>query len=425
MPLPKRVLPGPGHAVIFCFIASLFFYSLIASSPTHGFEVPSAIGNVLTGESEGAANSGDAPSGVPAIPEALTGPQDSTLEIVAINPVADFVQQVSALGFPVNDAFGIPTLDLDISFLGLPDGLPIAAALSLLRDSFSGIVADQAAVYELAGTEDISQRYWQEIIGWQSPPAACGQGARIGIIDGGVDETTGLFGANYTYRDFTPSGFNAGAVDHGTAVLALLAAQPDQGQFGGLLPGAEYFSANIFHVDDNRTIAGMRSLLRAIGWLLSQEVQVINMSFAGPNNAVFSTLVRRITNRGIITVAAAGNEGPGTLLAPTMFSEVIGVAAVDENLQPYALSSDIKQNDFSAPGVDIWTLTPQGGRLQTGTSFAAPFVTAVIGYMKARNPALTGSEIRDNLGSSVTDAGAPGPDARFGYGVIRANHNCR
>ena len=401
-------------------IALAIICGFLQINDVHAFDLSSTLDDIRT-----TPTSGKPVPTIPTIEDLVSGDNNPGLEILAINPVAEFAQRVSDLGFSVNDELAFPTLDLDVSFLGLPSGLPLDAGLALLRDSFPGIVVDRDSVFELAQSTASGRSYWRRVIGWDAPTKECGAGARIGIIDGAVHNSRMFSKANYTYKDFAPHKHKAAAIDHGTAVLGLLATPPDQGQYAGLLPGADYYAANVFFSKDGKAVAGTRSMLRAIGWLLSEDVHVINMSLAGPDNEVFARLIERSSQRNVTIVAAAGNKGPGSFLAPAMYPEVIGVAASNERLQAYGDSSDVKVSDFSAPGVGIWTLTAGGGRYQSGTSFAAPFLTAIVGYLKASNPKATTEEIRSYLSAYVTDAGPKGPDNRFGFGVVRANHGCR
>ena len=168
------------------------------------------------------------------------------------------------------------------------------------------------------------------------------------------------------------------------------------------------------------------------GWILPlaatvrRGVQVTNMSLSGPANALLEQLVRRLAERGMVIVAAAGNEGPKAGPAyPAAYADVIAVTAVDRMKRPYRRAGRGEHIDLSAPGVDIWTAASvSGARPKTGTSFAAPFVTAAAALMKSANDGTTAAEIHDALGKSAEDLGAPGKDVVFGWGLLNTRAAC-
>ena len=99
----------------------------------------------------------------------------------------------------------------------------------------------------------------------------------------------------------------------------------------------------------------------------------------------------------------------------------IGSSPVDLRNYPYANHGD--HSDVAAPGVDIWTAVP-GARegYHSGTSFAAPFVTAVLAALPQN--ALQGSkdQFLDRL--KIVDLGPPGRDPIYGRGLIQAPSTC-
>ncbi|RWP39382.1 S8 family serine peptidase, partial [Mesorhizobium sp.] len=65
-------------------------------------------------------------------------------------------------------------------------------------------------------------------------------------------------------------------------------------------------------------------------------VQVTNMSLSGPANALLEQFVRRLADRGMVIVAAAGNGGPKAGPSfPAAYADVIAVTAVDRMKRPY------------------------------------------------------------------------------------------
>jgi len=227
-------------------------------------------------------------------------------------------------------------------------------------------------------------------------------------------------------EDSMPAGAKTASPEHGTAVAAILVGQRSGGG-SGLLPGAELAVADVFGADpDGIPIGDVMALVGGLDWLLSSRVPVINMSFAGDANAVVALALRRVIADHVIVVAAAGNGGPAAAPAfPSDEPGVIGVTAVDNHSQPYAEANRGDSIDFAAPGVRIWTPGPTAaGSYHTGTSFAAPFVTAAVAARLANGAAADADRIVDWLGKTAIDLGQPGKDPVFGRGLIQFANPC-
>jgi len=143
--------------------------------------------------------------------------------------------------------------------------------------------------------------------------------------------------------------------------------------------------------------------------LIDLGAKVINMSFGtaegqlAPGGALpHLEVVRYALARGVILVAASGNSGLTERYFPAALEGVIAVGSVNARGEPSRFSTRGEHVALCAPGEGIWTcgLGGDGGGLQraSGTSFAAPFVTAACALLAARASArarpLTGPEAR-------------------------------
>jgi hypothetical protein len=268
------------------------------------------------------------------------------------------------------------------------------------------------------------------LIKWQPQFAACARAVKIGIIDTGFDKTHSAFRhleGRVQYKEFLPS--NAKRVpQHGTAVLSVLAGDPDSGT-PGLVPTADYYIANAFYADSGGyAMSDTIYILKALNWMVQNKVDVVNMSFSGPDDEVMHEAVKRVTRAGIVVIAAAGNDGPSAPPSyPAGFKEVIAVTAVDKNRVPYPLANRGPYVDLAAPGVGIWTALP-GERegAQTGTSFAVPYVTAVVAANLPAELGETEDERRTKqlalapLLKNVLSVSGRG----MGAGVVQASDGC-
>jgi hypothetical protein len=283
-----------------------------------------------------------------------------------------------------------------------------------------GVVAESGKQCTLA------RCFAPRLIGWQDTLAACTVGTRIGVIDTSVERRhPALADARIIERAFTPSGSQPSVDGHGTSVLALLAGDAKSGT-PGLAPKAEYLVANVFGSDTNgKPVSDTFSLLKAIDWLHRNSVPVVNISLAGPHDPLLQKAITDYSSKGMMFVAAAGNEGPGAAPSyPAAYPEVIAVTAVDKDLRSYRHANRGTYIDVAAPGVGVWTALPQAkAGPMSGTSFATPHVTAMIASVHA------GATDRSKQGLlslfSTQDLGPAGPDPIYGRGLILAPSSCR
>jgi Subtilase family len=349
-------------------------------------------------------------------------------EVVVANLEDAARADIRQLGFVVLDEQQLASLGLTITRLRVPHQMTAPTARTLLASRYPDVLVDLNAIYRPQGQLVLPPPdYPTKLIGWGHAPDVCGQGLRIGLLDTAVDaESPGLRGAHIVQRSFLPAGAEIASTEHGTAIASILVGQQSAGG-GGLLPGAELAVAGAFGTDpDGIPIADVLALVGGLDWLVGSQAPVINMSFAGDANAVVALALRRVTAGHAIVVAAAGNGGP---TAPPTFPAdepgVIGVTAVDNRSQPYADANRGDYIDFAAPGVRIWTPGPRSpGSYHTGTSFAAPFVTAAVAARLANDGATDADGIADALAMTAIDLGQPGKDPVFGRGLIQLANPC-
>jgi subtilisin family serine protease len=264
------------------------------------------------------------------------------------------------------------------------------------------------------------------LIHWKSALKTCAQSAKIGVIDTSFDITHPTF-RNLKWRlgHFLDSEKASPRDWHGTAVLSLLGGDSGSGT-PGLVPDAEFHLAAAFSTDEQGNASTSTvNLLNALNWLDEQGVQYVNMSFSGPRDPLFEKAIAAMQKRGVVFVAAAGNQGPTAPPAyPAAYSQVIAVTAVDRKMGGYRYANRGSYVDLAAPGVEIWTALPKGKEgYRTGTSFAAPFVTAIVASQpQLKSSRLPKAELIKRL--KLQDLGPSGPDPIYGQGLVLAPEAC-
>jgi len=248
--------------------------------------------------------------------------------------------------------------------------------------------------------------------------AACLAPLSIGMVDTAIDVQHPVFkNKTITRQSFIAENLAAPKA-HGTAVSALLVS--NSSQVPALLPKAKLFAAEVFYgQNDFSQGANLFNLVSGINWLLSQEVSVINMSLAGPDNPILANVINIALTKNIAIVAAVGNEGPHSPpLYPAAYKNVIGVTAVDDKNRLYRWANRGDYVDFSARGVSVKTARLSGDfGFESGTSMAAPVITAYAACAKYKAEQ-TSANYLDLLNTQALDLGDKGYDTLFGNGRI-------
>lgn len=351
-------------------------------------------------------------------------PAPARPEMVVLLPPGTGTAALQAAGYAVLAETQNITLSRRAARLRLPPGRSPAEARAEITRLLPGSLASLNTLYRpdaLTCEGDDCQAH--RMIGWT--PADQDATPRIGMIDTGVNpDHPSLRGQSLRVEQVALSGRDAAGRQHGTAVAALLIGNV-QGRAPGLLPRARLIAVEAFHSRADGAAADAFSLLAALDVLIAAQVQVINMSFSGPPNPVLRQIVIRAHEAGIGLVAAAGNGGPGAAPAfPAAWPEVIAVTAVDADNQPYRQGARGDHVALAAPGVNLWTAASiEGGRLRSGTSYAAPFVTAALALGMTRG-GLSAAEARGQLARCARDLGAKGRDPVFGHGLLTGAGEC-
>jgi subtilisin family serine protease len=252
-----------------------------------------------------------------------------------------------------------------------------------------------------------------------APQGGGGGKVTIGLIDTAlVKKHPALSRASISERDFVESS-NARPTAHGTAIASLLVGK--EREHRGILPDARLVAASVFYQGDSgATGATTSALIAALDWMSAEKVQVVNMSLAGPPNQVLGAMIDALSKRGMIIVAAVGNDGPSARpLYPAAFEPVVAVTAVDRRKKIYRWANQGPQVDFAAWGVATPVALPKGGYgEESGTSFAVPIVAAAIATEVARSGSSASAAVQ-SLISHAEDLGEKGRDSTYGYGLVK------
>ena len=146
------------------------------------------------------------------------------------------------------------------------------------------------------------------------------------------------------------------------------------GEVEGLNSNVELYSARVL---DEEASAPVSRIIEAIDWAIEKEVNIINISWGTESDSEeLHNAIKKAYNKGILIIAAAGNNG--TIEYPAKYDEVMAVGSVDSTGQVAENSASGEELEVVAPGENVPVYDMLGAILSaSGTSYAAPQVTAL------------------------------------------------
>ena len=247
---------------------------------------------------------------------------------------------------------------------------------------------------------------WDQVFGAITPAGS----ARVALLDTGVDashpELAGKVLPGTSFLDGSD-----GRVDpsgHGTSLAGILAANTDTTPMEGI-GGVAYTGVQILPVTVlNANGEGQDSdVIQGVLWAADHGADVILMAFSAPDfSQNLQDAIDYAWSRGVVVVAAVGNNAVDTPTFPAGDRGVMGVAATDQNDAQAYFSNQGQAVFIAAPGVDIQTIDVNSGYVViNGTSAAAAHVAGLAALMKAVDSTLTNDVIVGRIARTADPAG--------------------
>ena len=190
------------------------------------------------------------------------------------------------------------------------------------------------------------------------PGAPTGDGVKVCIIDSGYyaahEDFAGVFHSGTAQLDgpYTIDGYG-----HGTHVAGTIAAQNNGKGVIGVAPGVSFYIVKFFGDDGLATFSS--NLIAASNDCAAAGARIISMSLGGSGS---SRREERAFNNhyqdGILSIAAAGNDGSTGFSYPASYNSVVSVAAIDEFNTVAGFSQKNSQVELAAPGVGVLSTLP-------------------------------------------------------------------
>ena len=160
-------------------------------------------------------------------------------------------------------------------------------------------------------------------------------------------------------------------------------------------------------------------IAQAIRDAVQMGAKVINLSLGTTEkieSKVLTEVIKWARSKGVMTTAAAGNDGGEAQHWPAAQSEVVSVAALDASntlLAPYSTSGGWV--DVATIGTDLISAMPGGGYdAWSGTSMATPVVSGQLALLKAADPTLDAKQVEEQ----VKETSRKVKDTKLRYGAI-------
>ncbi|MGP0222738.1 S8 family serine peptidase [Paenarthrobacter sp. NCHU4564] len=285
-----------------------------------------------------------------------------------------------------------------------------------------------------------------------------GAGVKVAVIDSGVDGNhPDLRGVVTGGADASGAGASNGQKsigakpEHGTLVATMLAGRghatptaspsaspsavppapaPAGGPDGmvGVAPEAQILAVSTWLGSPNPGgKTDQEQIPDAVRWAVDNGAKVINISLGSTSPdwpQSWDAAFLYAEQKDVVIVAAAGNRVGGNVQvgAPATIPGVLTVAGLDgEGKASIDSSSQGISIGVAAPAENLVGGMPGGGYAEwAGTSGAAPIVSGVAALIRSKWPEMSARQVINRIVSTAKDAGAPGKDPIYGYGILNA-----
>jgi hypothetical protein len=250
----------------------------------------------------------------------------------------------------------------------------------------------------------------------------------IAVIDTGVLYThPDLKGARIrTDIDYDFSNNDNDAIDdngHGTHVAGIIGANTNNGQgIAGVCMNCSILPVKVL---DKTGSGSADNVAKGIVYAADKGARVINMSLGiSPECGCSKTIAKAINyafNKGVLLIAAAGNDGKSKIGYPASSPRVMAVGATDSLDRRTSWSNYGNGLDVVAPGNNILSTYLENSYKQlSGTSMATPHVVGIAGLVISGHPQYKNTQVWWVLRQSADDLGKRGYDTVYGSGRVNA-----
>lgn len=243
-----------------------------------------------------------------------------------------------------------------------------------------------------------------------------GRAIKVAVLDTGVDHRLLDFKGKVDVanaKNFVDPNGEGDAIDdhgHGTHVAGVIGAIRDNGVSNArIVPNVTILPVKVLDAGGS---GDTDQIALGIKYAVDAGAKVINMSLGGNESRTLGYMMKYAHDRGVIVVAATGNDGQSRVSYPASSKYAISVGATNT----FGVVSDYSNFginvDVVAPGSKVASLVPDGNVVyMDGTSMATPHVAAVAALLKSNHPSLTVEQMRKLLRRTAQPLAFSGGDA--------------
>lgn len=362
-------------------------------------------------------------------------------------PIPQATEEIlKRLGYTAQDVRNIPRAWIDVFPQGVQLTATAAGSAPHTMTTTDGMAVDAAMADSQgqcqAGVENyITRQPWTTTLFDYDTlhRQATGKGVTVAVIDSGVDANNPHLSKavvpGVSFLDGDTSNGMEDIYSHGTAVAGIIAAGNVPGSsIQGLAPDATILPIRVFESireqDGRQTGApSMETVSKAIIAAVDHHAQIINISLSDTQDiAPMREAVQYAQSHGSLIVASAGNRLTSTSTKdgaryPAAYPDVLGVTALNTDLEVTEDSVHGSQVDIAAPGMMTASTIPGGvdcvfATDVSSTSFATAYVSAEAALIAQQYPDETPAQWKQRI---LVSANRPDSDLRdntIGWGIM-------
>lgn len=299
----------------------------------------------------------------------------------------------------------------------VPNGQAIIIAERLAHDNrISYAEKDQVAFSSQIPDDQYFSSQWglQTIkapLAWDTTHGS--SSALIAIVDTGIDGSHPDLESKIAGRANFTTDADADDNGHGSHVAGIAAAATNNSiGVAGVGYDARLLSVKVLDYSGSGYYSWVAN---GITWAADNGAKVINLSLGGSfSSSLLQDAVNYAWNKGVVIVAAAGNNGNTLPSYPGYYANAIAVAATDSNDVKASWSNYGSWVALAAPGVNILSTYPGGYAYLSGTSMATPFVSGLAGLVFGEHPGWTNTQVKNKIEQSADAISGTGTYWKYG-----------
>jgi thermitase len=307
------------------------------------------------------------------------------------------------------------TVRVDVQGSSLADAMAAYAA----RPDVQSVSPDYALRASMTPNDPSFQDEWgmrkiQAPGAWDRVNGA--SGVKVAVLDTGVSNHPDLAGRVVLTKDFTnsPNGMND-VVGHGTHTAGTIAANTNNGiGVAGVAFNSSLMVGKVLGDDGVGTIS---SVANGMVWAADNGAKVISMSLGADITcpSALQDAVSYAWSKGVVVVAAAGNEGVARADTPANCTNAVPIGATDSNDAKSSFSNYGSAVPIAAPGSTILSTGLNGDYMwMSGTSMATPHVAGVAALIWATEYGTSNQAVVARLFSTADKVAGTGRTVSYG-----------